>query len=81
MTCAHLHQHCEGRLCVCVECGAEIPSLDWGQVDELYELHQRFYSRQLVQERTANRKLLAIPASKSYNRVSKREIWNARQIA
>ena len=25
--------------------------------------------------------ILAIPASKSYNRISKREIWNARQIA
>ena len=79
--CQHLRQHCSGRVCVCVECGAEISCLDWGQVDELYEQHLRQRSSQLVQEQTANRKLLAIPTLKSYNRISKREIWNARQIA
>ena len=67
--CFHLHQHCEGRLCVCVECGAEIPSLDWGQVDELYEYHQRrlpplHYDRwtQTFRERRPSEKTTSNPA-------------------
>ena len=79
--CRHLRQQCSGRVCVCVECGTEIPCLDWGQVDELYERHSINHTSVLIRERTANRKQLAIPPIKCYNKISKREIWNARQIA
>ena len=79
--CKHLHQKCEGRVCICVECGTEIPSLDWGQVDELYEQHSINHSSVLIRERTANQKQLAIPQTGCYNKISKKEIYGAVQIA
>ncbi len=79
--CNHLHQQCSGRVCVCVDCGKQIPCLDWGQLDELYEQHAISNSRGLSQEREANKKLLAIPRQPCYNLISKKEICGARQIA
>ena len=79
--CKHQYQKCEDRVCVCVECGAEIPCLDWGQVDELYTKHSINFSPKLIREWVANKKQLTIPPIKCYNKISKREIWNARQIA
>ncbi len=78
--CKHSHQHCSGRVCVCVECGNEIPCLDWQQFDELYARQAIRFSRELAKEREAN-KQLAIPRQVCYNLISKKEIYGARQIA